>query len=275
MSTANIPKARTAKSYAQLAANAGVDLKQVGRWNDPFREVASEPEDLQLHVVSEWVAHLIPSHTAGLKWHTSDPTKAASITVIDVTGAHRKSKHTGVALIIDAKAVDRWDSKLVDMASFPGVVVFRTSGTDTQQKLTQRTKKFFATANVPTVKVLTTAKNRVLETDRRSAEPQAAFDHNQVMVFSITGCLTSRDDKHAVLNWFGGDELKVRIKQMFGAWKDLSPGDWFKAVILRCPNGNVVQAILQNRTDPPRYLDEEEIESAFSRIKPAKLTPME
>lgn len=97
----------------------------------------------------------------------------------------------------------------------------------------------------------------------------------KAMVFTITGCVTKLARTVAELEWFGGETLLVSRKHMFGNWENLSSGDWFKAVILRLPNGEVTQAILQSKILPPRYLNNAEIEDVYSKIKPAELTPMD
>lgn len=95
------------------------------------------------------------------------------------------------------------------------------------------------------------------------------------MVFTITGRVMKLAPTVAELEWFGGETLLVNREQMVGNWGNLNLGDWFKAVILRLPNGEVTQAILQSKILPPRYLSTAELEDVYSKIKPAELTPMD
>ncbi len=107
-------------------------------------------------------------------------------------------------------------------------------------------------------------------------------DHKELLptsqdcaVYTITACLSGYSADGVEMDWQGGDKLSVNRQRMFGDWARVKTGCWFKAVILRRPSGEVIAAIFQDMVPPPRYMSAAELAEAYSKIKPAELSPME
>lgn len=91
-------------------------------------------------------------------------------------------------------------------------------------------------------------------------------------VMRITGELLARDEDRLEIAWYGGDQFSVPVTDTVG-FDAVTPGDWFKAVIVRLSNGVVQQALLTQQAEPPTAMSEEELEKAYSEIPPADLEP--
>lgn len=96
----------------------------------------------------------------------------------------------------------------------------------------------------------------------------------------VLGELIECGDDFIIVDWFGGDQLKIKKSILVGDWDSVKVGDWLRAKIFyrvhswEAPD-KIYSAEFLGKDEPPKTMTQEEIDLFYSRLMPAELTPID